>query len=71
MESVAGGGSMPGQTIPSMGVSVTHESIPPQKIYDMFLSSTPAILGRVSGDCFLLDMRAVADPADVVPKVDR
>ena len=71
VESVAGAGSMPGQTIPSKGVSITHGSQNPQKIYDIFLKSTPAILGRVSGDRFLLDMRAVSDPADVVPETNR
>ncbi|GMR05351.1 MAG: L-seryl-tRNA(Sec) selenium transferase [Thermodesulfobacteriota bacterium] len=68
VESMAGAGSMPGQTIPSRGVSVTHGSLSPQKIYGIFLSASPAILGRISGDRFLLDMRAVREPADVVPR---
>lgn len=68
VESVAGAGSMPGQAILSRGVSITHGSQNPQKIYDIFISGTPAILGRVSNDRFLLDMRAICDPSDVVPK---
>jgi len=69
VESTAGAGSMPGRVLPSRGVSITHADISPQKIYGIFLSSTPAILGRVSGNRFLLDMRAVGDPADVVPRI--
>ncbi|MDP2689915.1 MAG: L-seryl-tRNA(Sec) selenium transferase [Deltaproteobacteria bacterium] len=66
-ESVAGGGSMPGHIIPSKAVSVVHESTGPEKVFRMFLSCRPSILGRVKNERFLLDMRTVLDPADVVP----
>ncbi len=66
-ESVAGGGSMPGHIIPSKAVSVVHGSKGPEKVFRMFLSCRPSILGRVKNERFLLDMRTVLDPTDVVP----
>lgn len=66
-ESVAGGGSMPGRVIPSRGVSVTHKTFGPDKIFRIFLASRPAILGRIRNERYILDMRTVEDPSTVVP----
>jgi len=67
--SVVGGGAMPGQTLPTKVISVTHATVGAEAIMKIFSDSTPAILGRISKDRFLLDMRTVEDPSDVVPSV--
>lgn len=68
-DSAIGGGSLPGHKLSTKVVSVTHSSAGPERIMRLFLDSTPAILGRINKDRFLLDMRTVEDPADVVPSV--
>jgi L-seryl-tRNA(Ser) seleniumtransferase len=67
-ESQVGSGALPGQSIPTKVVSITHTSIKADDIFDMFLSSSPPILGRVSKGKFFLDMRMIEDPMDVCPE---
>lgn len=67
-ESVAGGGALPGHTLPTKAVSITHRSDGPQEVYRLFLSSDPPILGRINKDRFMLDMRTIDSAADVIPK---
>lgn len=66
-ESVIGGGSMPGHNLPAKVVAITHEEMSATRIYRMFLANDPPIAGRVNNDSFLLDMRTVERPEDVVP----
>lgn len=65
-ESVIGGGSLPGYDLPTSAIAITHKDRGPDDIYSAFLANDPPILGRVSRDRFLLDMRAVLKPEDVV-----
>lgn len=65
--SVVGGGSLPGHTLPTRVVAVTHPELSAGKIYRLFISSDPPVVGRLKNDRFLLDMRTVTRAADVVP----
>lgn len=67
--SVIGGGALPETTLPTWVVSITSESIPAEGISRLFLSASPAILGRINRDRFLLDPRTVEDPALLVPRL--
>ncbi|HZX36275.1 MAG TPA: L-seryl-tRNA(Sec) selenium transferase [Thermodesulfobacteriota bacterium] len=66
-ESIVGSGALPDCVIPTKVVSVTHPSEKPEKIFKMFLSNDPPILGRVAKDRFLLDLRTVDKAGDVCP----
>ncbi|MBI5827316.1 MAG: L-seryl-tRNA(Sec) selenium transferase [Deltaproteobacteria bacterium] len=66
-ESVVGGGSLPGHNLKTRVVSITHRTTGPDGIFRYFLNSDPSILGRVSKGRFILDMRTVERPGDVVP----
>lgn len=66
-ESVVGGGSLPGHTLPTFVVTVSHEEKTPEEIAGLFLKSAPPIIGRIRNDKFILDMRTVSRTADVVP----
>ncbi|MBI5901950.1 MAG: L-seryl-tRNA(Sec) selenium transferase [Deltaproteobacteria bacterium] len=66
-ESVVGGGSLPGHNLKTRVVSITHGTTGPERIFRYFLNSDPSILGRVSKGRFILDMRTVERPGDVVP----
>ncbi|MCR4286940.1 MAG: L-seryl-tRNA(Sec) selenium transferase, partial [Deltaproteobacteria bacterium] len=68
-ESVVGGGSLPGRNLATKVVRLTHKTIRPDEIYMMFLRASPPVVGRVSNDSFLLDLRTVDRPEDVVVKL--
>lgn len=67
--SVIGGGALPETTLPTWVVSITSESISAEGISRLFLSASPAILGRINRDRFLLDPRTVEDPAQLAPNL--
>ena len=66
-ESVAGGGSLPGRLLLTWAVSVTSEALSPEDTARLFLAQPVPVLGRIKKDKFLLDMRTVDAPKDVVP----
>jgi len=66
-ESFAGSGSLPGHKIPTRLLSIAHPELTAEKIFRIFLQSTPSILGRISRERFILDMRAIERPEDVCP----
>lgn len=61
MESTIGGGSLPGQTLPSWAVVVSGP--PPQRLLAALRSGDPAVIGRVVDDAVVLDLRTV-EPSD-------
>ena len=62
-----GSGALPTDEIPSMAIAVTHAHEGPDWIAARFRASRPPIIGRIHGDAFLLDMRTIANPGDIVP----
>ena len=61
VESTIGGGSLPGQTLPSWAVQL--DSRAPQKTLAALRSGAPPVIGRIIDDAVVLDLRTV-DPAD-------
>jgi L-seryl-tRNA(Ser) seleniumtransferase len=66
-ESVVGGGALPGRTLPTRVVAITHRELSAEKVYAFFLGLDPPVIGRIKSDKLLLDMRTVGRPEDVVP----
>ncbi len=66
-ESVVGAGSLPGHSLPTKVIAMTHRTEKPEKIFAAFLHASPPILGRVNRERFLLDLRTVECPEDVMP----
>jgi L-seryl-tRNA(Ser) seleniumtransferase len=60
-DSVAGGGSTPGQSLPTTLVAVTHSHCSAQDLASSLRRNEPPIVGRVEKDCLLLDLRTVLD----------
>ena len=58
-----GSGALPDQTIASVAVGLTHQSLSAQRLVDGLRTAQPPIVGRVKDDLVLLDMRG-ADPMD-------
>ena len=66
VETVAtvGGGSVPGETLPSRAVAVdASRALPPDRLLARLRAGTPAVVGRIEHDRVILDLRAV-EPAD-------
>jgi L-seryl-tRNA(Ser) seleniumtransferase len=63
-ESVIGGGSTPGQTLPTSLVAIRHAQHSAARLDAKLRLATPAIIGRLEQDEFLLDLRTVMDGQD-------
>jgi len=58
-ESVIGGGSTPGQTLPTRLVAITHARLSAQEIEAALRRNSPPVIGRIERDRLLLDLRTV------------
>jgi L-seryl-tRNA(Ser) seleniumtransferase len=63
-ESVAGGGSTPGQSLPTTLVSVEHPHWSAQEVACRLRRNRPPVIARVERDRLLLDLRTVLDDAE-------
>jgi L-seryl-tRNA(Ser) seleniumtransferase len=58
-ESVAGGGSTPGQVLPTTLIAIIHARYSPQDLANALRRNRPPIIARVEEDHLLLDLRTV------------
>ncbi|HXC51046.1 MAG TPA: L-seryl-tRNA(Sec) selenium transferase [Candidatus Limnocylindrales bacterium] len=65
----AGSGSQPDHPIASLAIAVRAGDLDAVAIERMFRTSEPPILGRIERDVFLLDLRVIDAPDDLVPAV--
>lgn len=63
--SAVGGGSLPGEEVPTKLVSLSTEKPSAQELSDELRQNNPPIFGRIENDRLLLDLRTVSDKADV------
>ena len=63
-----GSGALPTEEIATMVIVVRHNRMSADAIAQKFRGARPPIIGRISGDRFLLDLRTVFDPDDLVPR---
>jgi L-seryl-tRNA(Ser) seleniumtransferase len=63
-QSMVGGGSLPGETLPTWvwAIEVEH----PQKLLELLREGEPAVIARVENDKVILDPRTVLPEADPV-----
>jgi L-seryl-tRNA(Ser) seleniumtransferase len=66
-EAQAGSGCQPEVTVESRAVCITSSTESPDRIADRFRGGEPPVIGRIEKDRFLLDLRTIADPAQLVP----
>jgi L-seryl-tRNA(Ser) seleniumtransferase len=59
LESTVGGGSLPGETLPSIGVAVRGRSA--ASLLGALRGGDPIVVGRIVDDAVVLDLRTV-DP---------
>jgi L-seryl-tRNA(Ser) seleniumtransferase len=65
-ESVIGGGSTPGQSLPTRLLAVTHARLSAQELEARLRKNSPPVLARVERDQLLLDLRTVFDDQDEI-----
>jgi len=63
-ESVLGGGSTPGQSLPTTLVAVRHERLSADELESRLRRHSPPIIARVERDQVVLDLRTVLDEQD-------
>jgi L-seryl-tRNA(Ser) seleniumtransferase len=62
-----GSGALPTEEIPTKVIAIEHTELGAEKIAQRFRQADPAILGRIKDKRFLLDLRAIFDPDDLIP----
>jgi L-seryl-tRNA(Ser) seleniumtransferase len=62
--STVGGGSLPGETLPTGLVAIQADS--PDELSRRLRAGDPPVIGRIEGDLFLLDPRTVLADGDEV-----
>jgi L-seryl-tRNA(Ser) seleniumtransferase len=62
-----GSGALPTDEIASRAIVVTHRQRSASAVAELFRRAKPPIIGRIQADRFLLDVRAVFSPDDLVP----
>jgi L-seryl-tRNA(Ser) seleniumtransferase len=66
-----GSGALPTEELPSKVIAVENEEVSAERIAAGFRSASPPILGRIRDGRFLLDLRTIFDPEDLIPRSDR
>lgn len=62
-----GSGALPAEEIPTKIIAIEHPRLEARQIADRFRHANPPIIGRINENRFLLDLRTIFDPQDVVP----
>ena len=63
-----GSGALPTEEIPTKVIAIQHEGMGADRIAERFRAARPPIIGRIKDDRFLLDLRTIFDPEDLIPK---
>lgn len=61
IESKAGGGSLPLMTLPAKGVGIRVAGLSANRLERKMRLGTPAVIGRIEDDIFILDPRTIQD----------
>jgi L-seryl-tRNA(Ser) seleniumtransferase len=65
-----GSGALPTEELPTFVLAITHDHLNATVIATTFRGANPPIIGRIKDDRFMLDLRTIFDPDDLVPKFD-
>ncbi len=65
-----GSGALPTEEIPTKVIAIHHHGIGAERIAQRFRGANPPILGRIRDNRFLLDLRTIFDPEDLIPNFE-
>ena len=63
-----GSGALPTEELPTKVIAIESDKLSADRLAERFRCSHPPIIGRIRDGRFLLDLRTVDDPADLVPR---
>lgn len=63
-----GSGALPTEELPTKVIAVESKHLSAERLADRFRAARPPIVGRIKDDRFLLDLRTVVDPTDLIPQ---
>jgi L-seryl-tRNA(Ser) seleniumtransferase len=63
-----GSGAMPTEELPTVVITIENSKLSANAIAKQFRQANPPIIGRINDDQFLLDLRTVFDPNELIPK---
>ncbi|HWO43018.1 MAG TPA: L-seryl-tRNA(Sec) selenium transferase [Candidatus Eisenbacteria bacterium] len=66
-----GSGALPTEELPSVAIAITATDVSPTRIAERFRRAVPPIIGRIRDNRFLLDLRTIFDPNDLIPNFER
>ena len=62
-----GSGALPTEELPTVVIAIEHPKLSATAIAKKFRAANPPIIGRINDDRFLLDLRTIFDPQELVP----
>jgi len=62
-----GSGAQPDAVLPSVAIAITSRNRGAEQIAAMFRAADPPVVGRIEAGAFLLDLRTIASPNELVP----
>ena len=62
-----GSGALPTEELPTFVIAIEHPKLSATAIAKKFRDANPPIIGRIKEDRFLLDLRTIFEPQDVIP----
>ena len=65
-----GSGALPTEELPTFVITIEHDKMKAGAIAAKFRGAQPPIIGRIKDDRFLLDLRTIYDPGELVPNFD-
>ena len=63
-----GSGAMPTEELPTVVITIENAKLSANAIAKRFRQANPPIIGRINDNKFLLDLRTIFDPNDLIPK---
>ena len=66
-----GSGALPTEELPTVVIAIGHAKLTAAAIGKKFRDANPPIIGRIKDDRFLLDLRTIFDPQELVPNLNR
>jgi L-seryl-tRNA(Ser) seleniumtransferase len=62
-----GSGALPTEELPTIVIAIENKNLGVTRIAESFRLANPPIIGRIKDDRFLLDLRTIFDPGEVIP----
>jgi L-seryl-tRNA(Ser) seleniumtransferase len=65
-----GSGALPTEELPTLVITIEHAKLSANAVAKKFRQANPPIIGRITGDRFLLDLRTIFDADALIPNFD-